>query len=80
MLAKADVIQKFSGQNKPSLLGAIGDIQDNKAMIEAFLKHKFEFFNAIPWSINLKRQKSIGVGIIMTFLILNLYSSLSFIF
>ena len=47
----------------PLLLGAIGDIQSNKRLVELFNSKGFEFLSAIAKQVPQHRQKHLGKGI-----------------
>jgi len=64
VISTMDLIKNYKSK-KPLLLGAIGNIQDNKRLIETFKTAGFGFFNAIPDTIIRERQKFIGQGIII---------------
>jgi acetyltransferase EpsM len=63
VITREVVLRDFNSSTRPMVIGAIGTIKDNKRMVEIFLRAGFEFFSAIPGSINLSRQKFIGVGV-----------------
>ena len=63
LVSRNEFMEEFSGDNKPSLLGCIGNITDNKRMVEIFKNNGFHFFNAIPEAVKIDRQKIIGEGI-----------------
>ena len=63
--SKQDVIDKYMppGQAKPLLMGAIGNIEDNKRMVNFFKELGFGYFNAIPPEIKQNRFQHIGKGV-----------------
>lgn len=60
------VIDKYQqAKSKPEVLVAVGDVEINKRLVKKFTDAGFSFFNAIDKSINTKRQKQIGAGVII---------------
>lgn len=53
----------YQPDQRPLLMGAIGEIKDNKRLITEFKNAGFLFFNAIHSSVNPSRQKLIGTGV-----------------
>lgn len=63
VLKKDSVLSSNSA--KPLLIGAIGNIEDNKRMIGVFKNAGFSFFSAIIPSVVRERQNYLGDGIIV---------------
>lgn len=63
LISTSGILSNYATSKKPLLLGAIGNITDNKRLIETFKTAGFNFFSAIPKSIIIERQKFIGEGI-----------------
>ena len=62
VISTMELIKNYKSK-KPLLLGAIGNVQYNKRLIEIFKTEGFGFFNAIPQNIKIERQKFIGIGV-----------------
>ena len=61
--AVSDVLMNSNNAQRPIMIGAIGDINDNKRLIELFLKNGFDFFSAINTEVPHHRQNYLGKGI-----------------
>jgi acetyltransferase EpsM len=57
------MLSEYAESTRSKLLGAIGNIPDNKRLIETFKKAGYKFFNAISTSVSLDRQKFMGQGV-----------------
>lgn len=60
---EAVVTNDFTSEERPYLIGAIGNIRDNKRLIEDFKEARFSFFSAIVPSVVQSRQRFLGDGI-----------------
>ena len=63
LLKKTILSTGYQPDQRPLLMGAIGEIKDNKRLITEFKNAGFLFFNAINTSVNTSRQRSIGTGV-----------------
>ncbi len=59
------IAHNFSNDKKPLLIGAIGNIKDNKRVVEDFKREGFSFFSAIIPTVVQNRQRHLGNGIVI---------------